>query len=78
MNSIRIWRFEDAPEELSIKSINGGDEDWVALIPVDFVEKHGIPNFLDEGGSFGVCSVDKFKKVYYEKEVYTMLIGSHA
>lgn len=29
----RIWRFEDAPEELQTLSAFGGDEDWVIFVP---------------------------------------------
>lgn len=31
--AIRIWQFEEAPEYLKVLSGNGGDEDWLALIP---------------------------------------------
>lgn len=35
-NHIRVWRFDDAPEELRDLSHHGGDEDWLALIPPAF------------------------------------------
>lgn len=59
--SIRIWSFKDAPEELRALSENGGDEDWIALIPdelyesgnywwlercANFIEYHPIPGFV--------------------------------
>lgn len=34
---ITIYRFEDAPDELKGLSTNGGDEDWIALVPKAFV-----------------------------------------
>lgn len=36
--AIIVWRFEDAPEEYRRLSTNGGDEDWVILIPVELSE----------------------------------------
>jgi hypothetical protein len=30
---IKMWRFEDAPQELQELSTNGGDEDWLFLLP---------------------------------------------
>lgn len=31
--SIKIWSFRHAPEEYRKLSTNGGDEDWLVLIP---------------------------------------------
>ena len=33
---IRVWPFYEAPEELQALSEHGGDEDWLALVPVSF------------------------------------------
>ena len=33
--AIITWRFEDAPKEFQDLSTNGGDEDWVILIPAE-------------------------------------------
>ena len=68
---IKVWRFKDAPEKYSSLSRNGGDEDWVALVPWE-LENQYIP-WLDEGSGFGVCCVDKYS--HPEGIVY---IGSHA
>lgn len=32
--TIRLWRFDEAPEQLRLLSGNGGDEDWVIAEPV--------------------------------------------
>jgi hypothetical protein len=32
--TIRLWRFDEAPEHLRLLSGNGGDEDWVIAEPV--------------------------------------------
>jgi hypothetical protein len=33
---IRVWPFADAPIELQAYSQNGGDEDWLAFVPVGY------------------------------------------
>lgn len=52
--AIHVWRQEHTPEQWAGLVNYGGDEDWVAHVP------HSLPEFplwLDEGGSFGCCSV---------------------
>lgn len=73
-NHIRIWRFEDAPEELRYLSTNGGDEDWVALIPPKLVDSY-LP-WMDEGTSFGCFRVH----CYHHPELpeYEVRIGCHS
>lgn len=75
MEAIKIWRFEEAPEELRKKSNNGGDEDWVALIPEEYLLKNGdfIP-WMQEGGPFGYCFVD----YHYLENGDCVVIGSHS
>jgi len=70
--SIRIWRFDDAPKEYRDMSRNGGDEDWVAVVPSNYVNEY--LGFLAEGTSFGCCAVDEFMLDDGSK----LLIGSHA
>ena len=69
---IRMWRFDDAPKKYQDMSRNGGDEDWIAIIPPNYVNEY--LGFLDEGTSFGCCGVDEFILVDGSK----LLIGSHA
>jgi len=33
-NAYMVWPFRDAPTFLQALSVNGGDEDWVVLIPL--------------------------------------------
>ena len=40
MNYIKIYRFEDAPEELKMLSTNGGDEDWIVIIPPSLQDEY--------------------------------------
>lgn len=72
-NHIRVWRFEDAPKELQDLSTNGGDEDWVALIPPRLKDAY-IP-WLEQP-SFGCCDVDSYE--HPELPGYTVKIGCHA
>jgi len=74
INHIRIWKFDDAPEELQALSQNGGDEDWIALIPPKLANEW-IP-FLEQGTSFGCCSVREYE--HPELPGYKVRIGSHA
>ncbi len=70
---IKIWSFEDAPEEYRELSRNGGDEDYTAFIP-DGVD---IPFFLDPEnngiGRFGICETEE-----HRVDDGTVLIGCHA
>lgn len=70
---IRVWRFEDAPESLRAYSTNGGDEDWLAVVPPDVEGRHYIP-WLQPGSSFGVCDVHRFEL----PDGTAIYIGSHA
>lgn len=40
MKHIIIYEFDDAPEELQALSEQGGDEDWIIIIPNDILNKH--------------------------------------
>jgi hypothetical protein len=76
---IKIWRFEDAPKEYQKLSTNGGDEDWLALMPNKF-NGGDIPIFLQEwqeGMAFGYCNVDEYK-IKIKNKIYKVIIGSHA
>lgn len=75
---IQVWRFEDAPAELRAMSDHGGDEDWVALVPLDCVDPEmgpeWVPGWAEDGTPFGCCSVSRFKL----DDGSLVLIGSHA
>lgn len=53
---ILVWRFADAPEEFRALSEHGGDEDWVAVVPVAL--RHAWIPWL-EFGPFGVCDISE-------------------
>lgn len=70
---IRIWRWEDAPSEFKIAG-NGGDEDWLALIPPTLADEY-IP-WLEEGTSFGCCTV--VEREHPEMPGWIVKVGCHA
>mgnify|MGYP007122140866 CR=1 FL=1 len=72
---IRVWRFEDAPEELRNLSTNGGDEDWVALVPPRLRDTY--ISWLQPGrGGLGMYCVNRYE--HPELPEYTVCIGCHA
>jgi len=73
MRSITVWRFEDAPEELQKFSTNGGDEDWLALVPKEVMDQVGYIGWL-ETGSFGYCCTDRYELPNGD----IVFIGAHA
>lgn len=55
---IRVYRFYDAPKKWrEILDQNGGDEDWLAIIPKHLREEW--IGWLDHG-SFGCCCINKY------------------
>lgn len=69
---IIVWRFEDAPENLRNLSTNGGDEDWIAIIPPHLREAY--ISWI-ETGSFDSCHTPQ---VIQRKDGSVVYIGSHA
>lgn len=74
LTCIRVWSWEDAPQKLKDLSEHGGDEDWLALLP----PKHafGWIEWLEDGSSFGCCSVSKH--THPDFPGYEIRIGAHA
>ncbi len=68
---IHVWAFADAPEHLKALSTNGGDEDWVALVPKDY--PYPWIGWL-ELAPFDSCGDPQ----RYEIAEGTVYIGSHA
>lgn len=71
-NVIHVWRFEDAPARYRELSTNGGDEDWVALVPKEIADEDYI-GWLEPGSAFGVFTIDRY--LLPEGYVY---IGAHS
>ena len=70
---ITVWRFDDAPERLRELSTNGGDEDWLALVPPKFSEYY--LRWL-EVPYFAVCTVDEMEDP--AQPGWRVYIGCHA
>jgi len=47
---IKVWPFSEAPDTYRLMSTNGGDEDWVALVPLEWKDRYYI-GWLEEGMS---------------------------
>ncbi len=73
-NFIKVWRFHDAPKELRALSTNGGDEDWLAVIP-PCMSDDWIP-WMEDNSPFGVCCVDEYS--HPSSERFLVRIGSHS
>jgi hypothetical protein len=71
---IVVYRFEDAPENLQKLSDNGGDEDWLAIVPPHL--KDAWLGWMDEGSEFGCYKVQKIN--HPDLEGYEIRIGSHS
>jgi len=71
---IKVWKYYDAPIELRSLSTNGGDEDWIALVPIEWANDY--ISWLEEGSSFGCCDVSDYTHPNYSG--YLIKIGSHA
>lgn len=72
---IKIWRFDVAPIRYQKLREPGGDEDWIALVPKEvWKSEYDYIPFLEEGTSFGCCSVSKDKLPNGDM----ILIGAHA
>ena len=69
---IIVWQFHEAPLELQELSTNGGDEDWLAILP----PSNPIPPIWMDSSLYGCCSVYEYP--HPTKEGYIICIGSHA
>lgn len=69
---IKVWPFYDAPEEFQALSRHGGDEDWVAFVPLSIGP---APAWLTKSGygCFGVCDTSR-----HEVKGGTVFIGAHS
>ncbi len=63
MEPIKVWKFGDAPEELRSLSHKDdkGYEEYVAVLPKGYIDKHGMPMFLNSA-TIGIREVKFIKK----------------
>ena len=73
-NFIKVWPFYAAPTELQTLSNNGGDEDWIAVVPAPM--KDAWIGWLESNGygHFGVCSTERIDA----PDGSVVYIGSHS
>ena len=71
-DAITVWPFHRAPIHLQNLSENGGDEDWLGLIPPGME----VPHWMEGGTPFGCCCVDEIPHPY--RSGWTVVIGCHA
>lgn len=45
---IRVWTFADAPQELRALMGRGGNENWIAVVPATYEDRHYV-EWLDPG-----------------------------
>lgn len=69
--AISVWRFEDAPDQYQALSTNGGDEDWLALVPPRY--RNTYLGWM-ESPAYGCSSIDWHELPYG----YAVVIGAHA
>jgi hypothetical protein len=72
---ILVWSFDKAPKWIQELSRNGGDEDWVALIPnsLGYKIEGDLPSWLF-GKYFAICDAE----VHLLDSGDWIVIGSHA
>jgi hypothetical protein len=68
---IRIWAYADAPTCYRV-SDNGGDEDWVAVVPLEYSDRLHAMAFLG-APTFGACDV-----ATYTVGDEMVIVGCHA
>ena len=77
-NYIKVYAFEDAPKELQYLSTNGGDEDWLAIVPPNFFE----PDVQTNPYPFWIEAMDSCRDPkWYDMPNHPgwkIVIGSHA
>jgi hypothetical protein len=69
---VLVWRFKNAPKWAKQLSINGGDEDWLAICSVYFWNEQN--QYIPWIERMGACDVDVFKV----DEKFMVFIASHA
>ncbi len=57
---VKVWAFDEAPQEYQDLSTHGGDEDWVAFIPKRLAKRHWY-GWMENGTPFGICDVIEYR-----------------
>lgn len=60
--AIKVWWRDDCPKDIWEAIENHDDIDYVAYVPSKLVENgRCLPGWMDEGTSFGCCSIEEYK-----------------
>ena len=75
---ITIYDWDDAPKELKDLSTSGGDEDWIAIIPIHINDKHFGVSFL-QTPSFSCIGESQVIDLHDNNDIVThkIYIASH-
>ena len=73
--AITIWQFDDAPAVLRALSTNGGDEDWLAIVPKSLLT-YGLPSFMESSAFGGDDGVKQYEYPGLPNDI--IVISSHA
>lgn len=74
---ISVQAFADACEATKELSASGGDEDWVAVGGIEWFRRNPYTPWLDSGGPFGCCDVQRHI-VSVQGQLVVVLIGCHS
>ena len=76
---VRLWNFENAPDELKYLSDHGGDEDWIALVPASMKDKYySLIECSDYERSGNLSRKELTNDDIEGLEGYILYIGSHS
>ena len=67
---ILVWPFETSPPEYKALSKHGGDEDWLALVPIELTGRYIA--WLDN------CGFGNDVSIHCLPDGRTVYIGAHA
>jgi hypothetical protein len=72
--SIKVWVWDDAPGDLQVLYNQGGDENWLVLIPKEIVGE-----VLEYGVPFWIEAMDSLRepKQFTHDNGDVVFVGSH-
>lgn len=69
-----VWQYHQAPKNLACLSTNGGDEDWLVELPLDWEDEYGMPFWIQEMDSMR----EPREYPHPTKPGWKVVIGAHA
>lgn len=71
---IEVWPFDKAPRWLQEDCSQGGDEDWIAVLPIGMTEDDWI-GWIHGGQGFSICGEPDVVELSDGRIAY---VGRHA